>query len=134
MSKALCNYGMVILGELYALCTLTAGHQDGSNNPAVPTRKGGHLLTDINGHRVTAPYECVHCGRPCGNFEGGFAVIRSKRVCHPNVSGRPDCYKLITVYNEVMGVRLGETQQGFQEVKASAQGFLQRTLVSQTQR
>lgn len=128
MSKALCSYGIVILGDLYALCTLTAGHQDGSNNPGKPTRTGGHSLVDINGFRVNAPYFCAHCGRPCGNFAGGYAVVKNHRVCHPNVDGRPHCYKLITVYHEVLGVRLNETQIGYQETRA-AQGILQRALV-----
>lgn len=129
MPRGLCNYGIVILGELYALCTLTEGHQDGSNNPSVPTRKGGHSLVTVKGFRVNAPYECGHCGRPCGNLEGGFAVVGATRVCHPNVSDRPDCYHLITVHNEQIGTRLHETRQGFQEVQASATGFLQRALV-----
>lgn len=131
--KRLCSFGMVILGELYALCTLTEGHQDGSNNPGRPTRLAGHSLLTTNGTRVNAPFLCGHCGRPCGNFEGGFAIVASVRVCHPNVKDRPDCYRLITVYNEVIGVRLNETQVGFQQTKA-AQGILQRALVQSSAR
>lgn len=132
-NRKLCSYGMVILGELHALCTLTEGHQDGSNNPSYPTRFNGHALMDVRGHRVNAPYECVHCGRPCGNFEGGFAIVGAQRVCRPNVSNRPDCYRLITVYNEVMGVRLNETQVGYQQTRP-AEGILQRALVSDSKR
>lgn len=130
--KKLCSFGMVILGELYALCTLTEGHQDGSNNPGRPTRLAGHSLVTVKGDRINAPFLCGHCGRPCGNLRGGFAIVYSGdtliRVCHPNEPNRPDCYHLITVYHEVIGVRENETQVGFQQTKA-AQGVLQRALV-----
>ncbi len=45
---------------------------------------------------------CVHCGRLCGNFEGGRASVYGSNVCHPNVIGRPDCYRLITVYRHML--------------------------------
>lgn len=41
---------------------------------------------------------CVHCGRGCNNWHGGFASIGSLPVCHPNAPGRPDCYHMVTVY------------------------------------
>lgn len=50
-------------------------------------------------------YLCQHCGRLAGNFGGGWAAVGEDRVCHPNVAGRPDCYRLITVYGEVLGSR-----------------------------
>jgi hypothetical protein len=32
------------------------------------------------------------------NYEGGYASVGRIGVCHPNVTGRPDCYTLITRY------------------------------------
>jgi hypothetical protein len=64
-----------------------------------------------------------------GDFAGGYAVVKGdKRVCHPNAQDRPDCYTLITVYNEVLGVRLDETLAGIQKTE-TAQAFLSRTLM-----
>ena len=131
--SAKCSYGMVILGKLHALCVLTEGHQDGSNNPGVPTRYFGHRLMDITGRWVNAPYSCLHCGRPCGDLAGGYAVVGNKRLCHPNVPDRPDCYRLLTVYHEVMGVRLNETELGFWKVRP-AEGILQRALMQKSTR
>lgn len=53
---------------------------------------------------------CAHCGRICGDFEGGFGGVYDgqgdvQQVCHPNVIGRPDCYRLLTVYHETLGKR-----------------------------
>ena len=49
------------------------------------------------------PRPCEHCGRTCGDVEGGYASITLSHqridVCHPNGPGRPDCYRLITVYH-----------------------------------
>jgi hypothetical protein len=50
-------------------------------------------------------YLCEHCGRLAGNYGGGWAAVGEARVCHPNVAGRPDCYRLITVYGEPVGAR-----------------------------
>lgn len=50
-------------------------------------------------------YLCEHCGRLAGNYGGGWARVGEARVCHPNVAGRPDCYRLITVYGEPVGSR-----------------------------
>jgi hypothetical protein len=55
------------------------------------------------------PIYCTHCGRTCANFEGGYATIGNQPVCHPNVEDRPDCYRLVTVYKEVLGSRLHES-------------------------
>lgn len=46
---------------------------------------------------------CAHCGRVCGDFAGGYAAVNNKHVCHPNAHGRPDCYRLVTVYHEPIG-------------------------------
>jgi len=43
--------------------------------------------------------KCQHCGRMCGDYEGGFASINSFPVCHPNVDTRPDCYTLVTLHH-----------------------------------
>lgn len=49
------------------------------------------------------PRQCDHCGRTCGDVAGGYATVRLPghkfSVCHPNGVGRPDCYRLITVYH-----------------------------------
>lgn len=39
---------------------------------------------------------CVHCGRKCGDDEGGLGGVDGLPVCHPNVMGRPGCLDLIT--------------------------------------
>lgn len=60
---------------------------------------------------------CAHCGRLCGDYEGGYAGVpdergRVRQVCHPNVIGRPDCYRLVTVYHEKLGSRLPKREAG----------------------
>jgi len=45
---------------------------------------------------------CAHCERRCDNFAGGFARVNSKPLCHPNATGRPDCYHLVSVYGHTM--------------------------------
>jgi hypothetical protein len=58
---------------------------------------------------------CAHCGRPCGDYAGGHGSVwhvnekRATHLCHPNASGRPDCYHLVTVHGEELGARLGDT-------------------------
>ncbi len=50
-----------------------------------------------------SPYLCAHCGRDdVGTAEGGYAAVRGQWLCHPNESGRPDCYTLVTVYKHGM--------------------------------
>lgn len=41
---------------------------------------------------------CVHCGRTCGDYNGGKGVINGKPVCHPNATDRPDCFKMASQY------------------------------------
>ncbi len=53
-------------------------------------------------------WTCYHCGQKCGDYEGGYGGITAKdgaihATCHPNVPGRPDCYRRITVYGEPEG-------------------------------
>ena len=54
---------------------------------------------------------CDHCGRICGDFAGGYSSVSGAlwggtfQLCHPNEEGRPDCYRLVTVYRETIGVR-----------------------------
>jgi hypothetical protein len=51
---------------------------------------------------------CAHCGRVCGDYEGGWAAVtigdNTYPLCHPNWPGRPDCYRLVTVYRVALGV------------------------------
>lgn len=126
MSKGICLYGVLILGDIYAMCSLPAGHSEEWRNTPTVQLKNGHRLMNLDGYYVNAPYWCGHCGRPMGDTQGGYAVVRNTRVCHPNMptmkvlrSGtgtvsipRPDCYRLITVYGEVLGGRSHETQTG----------------------
>lgn len=43
---------------------------------------------------------CVHCGRLCRNFDGGYASAgKDYALCHPNAPDRPDCYHMVTVYH-----------------------------------
>lgn len=113
VGKTHCLYAVVILGEVYATCSLPKGHDS----------RLRHRLAGAEGNHITAVYWCAHCGRPIGDYAGGIATVYhnhvSVRVCHPNAPDRPDCYKLITVYNEVVGVRQSETQTGFREIKAT---------------
>ena len=41
---------------------------------------------------------CVHCGRVTQCPAGGWAYVGDVSVCHPNEAGRPDCFRMITVY------------------------------------
>lgn len=41
---------------------------------------------------------CTHCGRLAGDYAGGYAAVDGAVVCHPNEAGRPDCFRMITVY------------------------------------
>lgn len=41
---------------------------------------------------------CIHCGRVCGDYDGGTASVEDMPLCHPNAVGRPDCYRMVTVY------------------------------------
>lgn len=46
---------------------------------------------------------CAHCGRLMNNFAGGHSQgYQGENLCHPNASNRPDCYRLVTVYNHEM--------------------------------
>lgn len=50
------------------------------------------------------PNICVHCGRPMGDFDGGYGAVNNDHgvnlpLCHPNALDRPDCYHLVTVYH-----------------------------------
>ncbi len=42
---------------------------------------------------------CVHCGRKCGDTNGGSGSVQGSKLCHPNEPGRPDCYHMVTVYH-----------------------------------
>jgi hypothetical protein len=49
-------------------------------------------------HEGTVPYMeiiCGHCGRPCDDC---LSTVNDVSVCHPKEPGRPDCYRLVTLY------------------------------------
>lgn len=42
---------------------------------------------------------CGHCGTTdVGGYAAGAAAVGGIALCHPNEAGRPDCYRLVTVY------------------------------------
>ena len=46
---------------------------------------------------------CGHCGRDdVGSFNGGTSSVGETHLCHPDEPGRPDCYRLVTVYRHGM--------------------------------
>lgn len=43
---------------------------------------------------------CAHCNRIMNDFAGGYARgFHNELLCHPNAKDRPNCYKLVTLYN-----------------------------------
>ena len=51
---------------------------------------------------------CAHCGQACGDYAGGHAGVTDAAgdlvpVCHPNDPGRPDCYRRVSVFGELLG-------------------------------
>lgn len=40
-------------------------------------------------------WTCAHCGRICGDAEGGSATYNGLNLCYPPQDNRPNCYKLI---------------------------------------
>lgn len=61
------------------------------------TRSTGRPGSIANKDRL---HSCAHCERGMGNFAGGYSRgYNNELLCHPNVSERPDCYKLVTLYN-----------------------------------
>jgi len=49
-----------------------------------------------------SPLVCGHCGRGCGDYAGGRSSVQHVPLCHPNEVGRPDCYRLVTVYHHAL--------------------------------
>lgn len=45
---------------------------------------------------------CAHCGRP----QRGSAQVDQSPLCHPDEPEYPDCYRLVTVYHEPLGIRI----------------------------
>lgn len=52
---------------------------------------------------------CAHCGAlDIGSFAAGYASVPGTNentqalLCHPNIPGRPDCYRLVTMFNHEM--------------------------------
>lgn len=49
-------------------------------------------------------HPCGHCGATdVGSYAAGYGGVQDERgyfdLCHPNEAGRPDCYRLVTVYH-----------------------------------
>lgn len=58
---------------------------------------------------------CDHCGRVTGPAHGSVtAGEKTYRLCHTSDFTRPDCYRLVTVYHEPIGLLLlpGITGEG----------------------
>lgn len=52
---------------------------------------------------IRAETTCGHCGAgDVGSIEAGYSVLGDAYLCHPNERGRPDCYRLVTVYHHEM--------------------------------
>ena len=47
---------------------------------------------------------CAHCGREKLIPWTGSASVNGQYVCHPNVDWLPDCYRLVTVYGQELGI------------------------------
>lgn len=60
----------------------------------------------IKGFAPEPNMTCAHCGRPMNDYAGGFGMSQGKPLCHPNEQGRPDCFRLVTVYHEPIGAQL----------------------------
>jgi hypothetical protein len=55
------------------------------------------------------PAVCGHCDRSdVGVFAAGYGALGGVPLCHPNVAGRPDCYRLVTVFGHPMACRCEE--------------------------
>ncbi len=49
---------------------------------------------------------CGHCGRrDVGTPNAGNANHDGVALCHPNEPGRPDCFRLVTVYRHPLDCR-----------------------------
>jgi len=69
-----------------------------SNRPKLS--RPPRMVANNSTTRMSAPMDCAHCSRLMNNFAGGYSRGPTGQVlCHPNATGRPDCYKLVTVYN-----------------------------------
>lgn len=42
-------------------------------------------------------WPCAHCGRVCGDAEGGFGSYNGFMLCYPQGSERPNCYHLVAM-------------------------------------
>lgn len=57
----------------------------------------------------TVPAVCGHCRRPdVGTPAAGYGGVNGTPVCHPAVTGRPDCYRLVTVHRHPLNCRCEE--------------------------
>jgi hypothetical protein len=56
---------------------------------------------------------CAHCGRDdVRTHDAGHGRVFGKSVCHPTASGRPDCYRLVTIHYHDMPCTLRECHDG----------------------
>jgi hypothetical protein len=43
-------------------------------------------------------WPCAHCGRACGDAEGGFGSYNGFMLCYPQITdARPNCYHLVAM-------------------------------------
>jgi hypothetical protein len=75
-----------------------------SNGPKVgpskskPLGKGAFGIS--GGYQARRHMNCAHCNRLMNDFAGGYSRgHHNEPLCHPNTKDRPDCYKLVTLYN-----------------------------------
>lgn len=49
------------------------------------------------------PRTCGHCGADdVGTLRAGYSWVDMVPLCHPYVGGRPDCYRLVTIFGHPM--------------------------------
>lgn len=87
--------GAVFEREVKPALRLRVG-MDGSVCHAPWTADNPFAAITASGFRTQT---CVHCGRTCGDYDGGMALVNGQPLCHPNAGGRPDCLKAATSYS-----------------------------------
>ena len=84
-----------------------AAHLRTDLQPPIPDPNEGYDHRKLSWSHTT--HTCGHCGRTdVGTMAGGYGQARhpetreSVDLCHPSVPGRPDCYRLVTIYHHNM--------------------------------
>ncbi len=55
---------------------------------------------------------CGHCGATdVGTYAAGYGNAAGSPLCHPNESGRPDCYRLVTTHRHPLRCRCQDREQ-----------------------